>query len=229
MDAMTVQVRLFAMLRERAGSDSVELELRDGATVGEALEALAERPELADALDRMPVRMAVNREYADAGTTLRADDELALIPPVSGGAGPHARVTEEPLSPDALSRRVASPAAGAVVVFQGVTREVERLEYEAYRAMAEGRMAAILADCIGRHRLLEAAAEHRVGSVPLGEPAIVVAVSAAHREEAFAGAREAIDRIKAEAPIWKREVDGVERRWVEGDPAPAGGTRERPG
>jgi molybdopterin synthase catalytic subunit len=229
MDTVTVRVRLFAMLRERAGSDSVELELRDGATAGEALEALADRPDLGDALRRLPVRMAVNREYADAATTLRADDELALIPPVSGGAGPHARVTEEPLAPEALSRRVQSPAAGAVVVFQGVTREVERLEYEAYAEMAEQRMAEILADCIGRHRLLAAAAEHRVGAVPLGEPAVVVAVSAGHREEAFAGAREAIDRIKAEAPIWKQEVEGGARRWVEGDAAPAGGTRERPG
>ena len=97
-----------------------------------------------------------------------------------------------------------------------------RLEYEAYREMAEQRIAAILAECAARHGLLAAAAEHRVGAVPLSEPAVVVAVSAPHREEAFAGAREAIDRIKAEAPIWKREVEAAgEPRWVEGAPHPS--------
>ncbi|MFN8163367.1 MAG: MoaD family protein [Solirubrobacterales bacterium] len=219
---MTVRVRLFAMLRERAGRDSVEIELPSGATVADALEELALRPGLGELLGRLPVRMAVNREYADPGTQLSAEDELALIPPISGGAGVHAEVREEPLSPDRLSRSVADPRAGAIVCFQGVTRTVERLDYEAYREMAEARIAEILGDCVERHGLLAAAAEHRVGAVPLGEPAVVVAVSAPHRSEAFAGAREAIDRIKSEAPIWKRELgSGGERRWVEGTPAPA--------
>jgi molybdopterin synthase catalytic subunit len=217
---MTVTVRLFAILRERAGSDSVEIELADGATVDDALAALAERPGLAELLERMPVRMAVNRDYADADTPLAAGDELALVPPVSGGAGPHVRVTEEPLSAAALSESVGRPGAGAIVTFQGTTRAVDRLEYEAYLEMAEERIASILADCIERHGLEAAAAEHRIGSVPLGEPSVVVAVSAGHREQAFAGAREAIDRIKAEAPIWKTEVEGsgekARRRRVEG-------------
>jgi molybdopterin converting factor subunit 1 len=217
MATMTVRVRLFAMLRERAGEEEIELELEEGATVGEAIERLGAAGPLADLLERMPVRMAVNREYADSATTLHAADELALIPPVSGGAPPHVRVGGEPLSLDAVTRLVADPGAGAVVSFQGVTREVERLEYEAYREMAQRRIAAILAECVDRHRLFGAAAEHRVGSVPLGEPSVIVAVSAAHREEAFAGAREAIDRIKAEAPIWKREVEGETATWVEGE------------
>ncbi|HEX6228446.1 MAG TPA: molybdenum cofactor biosynthesis protein MoaE [Solirubrobacterales bacterium] len=214
---MTLQVRLFAILREQAGRESIEIELEEGATVAEALAALRGGSPLAETLERLPVRMAVNREYAAPETRLAAGDELALIPPVSGGATPHARVTEEPLSLAALSEAVASPRAGAIVTFQGVTREVERLDYEAYREMAEERIAAILADCVERHRLESAAAEHRVGPVALGEPSVIVAASAAHREEAFAGAREAIDRIKAEAPIWKREVerDGS-ARWVEG-------------
>ena len=97
-----------------------------------------------------------------------------------------------------------------------MTREVERLDYEAYDEMATERIAAILAECVERHGLEAAAAEHRTGSVPLGEPSVIVAVSAAHRGEAFAGAREAIDRIKAEAPIWKREIEGGEAEWVEG-------------
>ncbi len=103
-----------------------------------------------------------------------------------------------------------------MVTFQGVTREVERLEYEAYAEMAEPRIEAILRDAIERHGLCAAAAEHRVGTVPLSEPSVLVAVSAPHRGEAFAGAREVIDRIKAEAPIWKKEVAGGEERWVEG-------------
>jgi molybdopterin synthase catalytic subunit len=218
---MNVRVRLFAILRERAGRDAVEVELPDGATVADALAALARLPGLGEPLERMPVRMAVNREYAEAGRRLAAEDELALIPPISGGAGIHAAVRGEPLDAVELQRRVADPGAGAIVCFQGVTREVARLDYEAYREMAEARIGAILAECAERHGLLGAAAEHRVGAVPLGEPAVVVAVAAGHREEAFAGAREAIDRIKAEAPIWKREVEADgERRWVEGEAAP---------
>jgi molybdopterin synthase catalytic subunit len=217
MAAMTVEVRLFAILRERAGRDAIEIELEEGATVAEALATLAGEAPLADALESMPVRMAVNRDYADPDTRLGAGDELALIPPISGGAAPHARVTEESLSIAAISEAVGRPGAGAIVAFQGVTRQVGRLDYEAYREMAEERIATILTDCVARHGLEAAAAEHRVGSVELGEPSVIVAVSAAHREEAFAGAREAIDRIKAEAPIWKREVerDGS-ARWVEG-------------
>jgi molybdopterin converting factor subunit 1 len=220
---MTVTVRLFAMLRERVGSDSIEVELADGATVAEALATIAERPELGGLLDRMPVAMAVNRDYADPDTSLAAGDELALVPPVSGGspdANVHARVTEEPLSLEALTSLVSRRAAGAIVSFQGTTREVTRLDYEAYTEMAEERIAAILRDCVDRHGLEAAAAEHRVGAVALGESSVIVAVSAGHRGEAFAGAREAIDRIKAEAPIWKREVEvtanGERGGWVEG-------------
>ncbi|HEY2477140.1 MAG TPA: molybdenum cofactor biosynthesis protein MoaE [Solirubrobacterales bacterium] len=235
---MTVTVRLFAMLRERAGRDSVEIELPEGATVSDAFEQLAAAPGLGELVERMSLRMAVNREYASAGTAIGPGDELALIPPISGGAPgsgqpvdigspegdkglrvgrTHASVTEESLSTERLSAWVGDPGAGAIVTFQGVTREVASLDYEAYREMAEERIAAILAECVDRHGLLAAAAEHRVGRVPRGEPGVVVAVSAGHREEAFAGAREAIDRIKAEAPIWKRELDAEgEGAWVEG-------------
>ena len=218
---MIINVRLFASLRERVGSDSVEIELAPEATVDDAMEALARRPGLGELLGRMPVVMAVNRGYADRDTPLAPGDEVALVPPVSGGSDLHVRVSEEPLSVDALARGVSRPGAGAIVTFQGTTREVSRLEYEAYVEMAEERIAAILADCCERHGLLAAAAEHRVGRVGLGEPGVVVAVSAGHRGEAFEGAREAIDRIKAEAPIWKRELDAAgEGTWVPGAPAP---------
>jgi molybdopterin converting factor subunit 1 len=213
---MKLSVRLFAMLRESAGTDLIEIELEEGATAEEALGRLRQAPGLG-LLERMPVRLAVNHEYVDLGTELRSGDELALIPPVSGGTGPRARVTAEPLDPAAVSRGVGRPGAGAIVTFQGTTRDVDSLEYEAYAEMAEQRIAGILSDCVDRHGLEDAAAEHRIGTVPRGEPSVVVAVSAAHRLEAFAGAREAIDRIKAEAPIWKKEVEAGEERWVEGE------------
>lgn len=226
MRVMQVEVRLFAVFRERAGRETLSLELDEGATVADALEAAAQEPGLSEIMVRMPVRAALNREYVDDDAPISAGDELALIPPVSGGATapPRARVTEEPLAVGDLAAAVGRPGAGATVVFCGTTRDVDRLEYEAYREMAEERIAAILDDCIARHGLEAAAAEHRVGAVALSEPSVVVAVSAAHRGEAFAGARDAIDRIKAEAPIWKQEVEGAgpeaPRRWAEGATPP---------
>lgn len=207
---MMVTVRLFAQLRERAGTGELQVELPEGARVRDAI------AELGDVAGGLPVVMAVNREYADEDEPLTAGDELALIPPVSGGADPWARVTDEPLGLEQIAARVRDDRAGAVVTFQGVTREVAQLEYEAYAEMAEPRIASILSEAVERHGLCAAAAEHRVGTVPLGEPSVIVAVSAGHREEAFAGAREVIDRIKAEAPIWKKEIEGGEERWVEG-------------
>jgi molybdopterin synthase catalytic subunit/molybdopterin converting factor small subunit len=206
-----VTVRLFAMLRERAGSGSVTLTLPEGARVRDALDSLAGLAE------GIPLVMAVNREYASEEQVLDAGDELALIPPVSGGstqAAPWVRVSAEPLSLEALAVRVRDPRAGAVVTFSGVTREVAQLDYEAYAEMAEERMAEIAAEAVARHGLCAAAVEHRVGIVPLSEPSVIVAASAPHRGEAFAGAREIIDRVKAEAPIWKKEED----RWVQGAP-----------
>jgi MoaE-MoaD fusion protein len=205
-----VTVRLFAMLRERAGASELTLELPDGARVADALS------ELGEIASGLPLVMAVNREYAPEDQVLGAGDELALIPPVSGGetAVVHARVTSEPLSLDALAARVRDPRAGAVVTFSGVTREVEHLDYEAYAEMAAEKIAAIVVAAVERHGLCAAAAEHRTGRVPRSEPSVVVAASAPHRGAAFSGAREIIDRIKAEAPIWKREPEG----WVEGKP-----------
>jgi molybdopterin synthase catalytic subunit len=209
---MVVSVRLFAALRERAGRDRLELELPDGALVADALAAV-------DDLARdLPLVLAVNREYADPGDPLSPGDELALIPPVSGGAAtaPHVAVRAEPLSLDALAAAVRDPRAGAVVTFSGVTREVDHLDYEAYAEMAAEQIEAIVAAAIERHGLCKAAAEHRIGGVALSEPSVIVAASAPHRAEAFAGAREIIDEIKRRAPIWKRE----EGEWVRGQAPP---------
>jgi molybdopterin synthase catalytic subunit/molybdopterin converting factor small subunit len=195
---MKVTVRLFAVLRERAGRESLELDLDDGATVRDAIAAVG-------AADGVPVVMAVNREVAGGDVVLRPGDELALIPPVSGGA-----IHSETLSVDALVERVRDPRAGAVVMFSGVTREVDFLDYEAYTEMAAEQIDVIVADAIERHGLCRAAADHRIGRVELGEPSVIVAASAPHRDAAFAGAREIIDEIKARVPIWKRE----EGEWI---------------
>ena len=191
----------------------MELELPDGAVVGDALE------QLRALTDGVPVVMAVNREYADPAAPLHGGDEVALIPPVSGGSVGtiHTRLTSEPLTLDPLVELVRDPRAGAVVTFTGVTRDVPELEYEAYAEMAERQMAEIVSRAVQRHGLCAAAAEHRVGAVPLSEPSVAIAVSAPHRDAAFAGAREIIDEIKARAPIWKKE----EGEWVRGTtPAP---------
>jgi len=195
---MKVTVRLFAVLRERAGRESVELDLDDGATVRDAIAAV-------DVSEGVPVVMAVNREVAAEDVVLAPGDELALIPPVSGGA-----IHSEPLSVDALVERVRDPRAGAIVTFSGVTREIDFLDYEAYTEMAAEQIEVIVADAVERHALCRAAADHRVGRVELGEASVIVAASAPHRDAAFAGAREIIDEIKARVPIWKRE----EGEWI---------------
>lgn len=205
---MQVRVRLFAALRQRAGADEVALELPEGACVRDALNRM-------QALTAgVPVVMAVNQEYADKEQKLDSGDEIALIPPVSGGSVgvAHVRVTADPLSLDPLMQRVRDPRAGAVVTFLGVTREVSELCYEAYVAMAEKKIEEIVLTAIERHGLCAAAAEHRIGIVPLSEPSVAIAVSAPHREAAFAGGREIIDQIKAQAPIFKQE----EGAWVQG-------------
>jgi len=217
---MEVTIRLFAMLRERAGAGELTLELPEGARVRDALAA----PQVAALAEGLPLVMAVNRQYAAEDAPLSSGDELALVPPVSGGTSlvPHVAIRDEALSLDALVERVRDPRAGAVVTFSGVTRDVDELVYEAYGEMALEQMAEIVAEAIARHGLCAAAAEHRVGRVPLSEPSVLVAVSAPHRPEAFVGAREIIDRIKAAAPIWKQEVEDGAASWVDGTTPPAG-------
>src|SRR3954470_7119095 len=209
---MVVSVRLFAGLRERAGSERIEVELPDGATVADLLAAMELAPRSCVA--------AVNREYAGPDTPIGAGDEVALVPPVSGGSDPgpvrRVRVTGDPLDLAAVAAAVRDPRAGAVVVFEGVTREVGELDYEAYVEMAEPKLAAIAEEEAARHALCAVAVEHRTGTVPLSEPSVLVAVSAPHRGAAFTGARAVIDRVKAEAPIWKVEVTAAGRQRVEG-------------
>jgi molybdopterin converting factor subunit 1 len=220
---VTIEVRLFAILKERAGVDRVEVDLAEPATVADAIAALAQLPGLS-ALAKGGARMAVNREYATDDVLLKPSDELALIPPVSGGdagahmvagtQGVHAAVTSMPLVLEPLVQMVGDKHAGAVVSFQGFPRDIPVLEYEAYAEMALETILSILIETKERHGLCHVAAEHRIGPVEAFEASIAIAVSAPHRSEAFAGARDALDRIKAEAPIWKVEVeaDGARTR-----------------
>ncbi len=202
---MKISVRLFAGLRERQGADRVELEVPDDARAVDVLRAMG--------LEPGQCIVALDREYAAADARVLPTHEIALIPPVSGGAG---IVVAEPLDAGVVLAAVRDPRAGAVVLFEGVTRDVEALDYEAYAEMAEPKIQAIIDEETARHGLCRAAVLHRVGRVPLSEPSVLVAASAPHRGEAFAGARALIDRVKAEAPIWKVELDGEDRRRVEG-------------
>ena len=207
---MLISVRLFAGLRERAGSSHLDVELPDGATVADLLAVMELAPRSCVA--------AINREYADAGSRIGPGDEVALVPPVSGGDGTvrRVRVGAEPLDVGSLSAAVRDPRAGAVVLFEGVTREVPELDYEAYVEMARAKLGSIAADEAARHGLCAVAVEHRTGTVALSEPSVIVAASAPHRGQAFEGARALIDRVKAEAPIWKVEVTESGRERVPG-------------
>jgi molybdopterin converting factor subunit 1 len=221
-------VRLFAGLRERAGADRVDVELPEGASVADLLAAMGTTP--VGALAPRSCIVALNREYADVDAVVGESDEVALVPPVSGGAGDVtdaaargaapvvrlAAVVDAPLDAAAVSAAVRDPRAGAVVTFEGVTREVEALDYEAYAEMATEKLRAIGEEEAARHGLCAVALVHRSGRVPLSEPSVIVAASAPHRGEAFAGARALIDRVKSEAPIWKVELTAEGARRVEG-------------
>ena len=212
MKHVRISVALFAVLRERAGAREIELDLPDSARASDALAALA------GLVGDCPVVLAVNRNYADGDTVLSEGDEIALIPPVSGGGSPSVtvQVLEGALSSDAVLAAVRDDRAGAIVLFSGVTREVQRLEYEAYVEMALLRMEEIARQAQLTHDVCRVAVVHRVGAVALGEASVLVAVSAPHRDAAFAAARAVIDAVKTQAPIWKREVDGERSEWVSG-------------
>jgi len=206
-----VTVRLFAGLRERAGLGERTVEIPEGATVTTAWEALA--------LGDLPggLLYAVNREYAAADRTLEDGDEVALIPPVSGGAF---TLSEEPLELQRVVDEVADERAGAVATFVGTTRVnsrgrvVRHLEYEAYAGMAERTMAAVAEGLKGRYELCEVAMHHRVGRVGIGETSVAIAVSAPHRAAALAACAEAIDTLKATVPLWKKEVYEGGEEWI---------------
>jgi molybdopterin synthase catalytic subunit/molybdopterin converting factor small subunit len=206
---MGVSVKLFAGLRERAGWSERELEGVD--RVADVWLAL----DLGDEPDGL--LYAVNKEYADQDRPLADGDQVALIPPVSGGAF---RLTAEPLSLDAVVDEVRSDEAGAIATFIGTTRLQSRgrtvlhLDYEAYEEMAEQVMAQIAAELKGRYDLCEIAIHHRTGRVEIGEASVVIAVSASHRQDALAACKDAIDTLKEQVPLWKKEFYEGGEEWI---------------
>jgi MoaE-MoaD fusion protein len=208
---MQIRVRLFAALRERAGIAERQLELAEGASVADVWREL----ELGD--EPPGIAYARNREYASRDTVLADGDEVALIPPVSGGAF---RLSGQPLSLDAVVDEVRSDRAGAIATFIGTTRVHSRghtvlhLDYEAYEEMAEQVMAEIAGDLKRRYDLCEVAIHHRTGIVDIGEASVVIAVSAPHRQDALAACKEAIDTLKCQVPLWKKEFYEGGEEWI---------------
>jgi molybdopterin synthase catalytic subunit len=257
---MRIRVRLFARQRELAGARGLELELPTGATIEDAWSALAAQvPAIASG--RPFVRFARNGDYADADTPLADGDEVACIPPISGGAGEDS-VGDDPVIrrfelradpfPVTLAREladaVATPADGAVVVFEGRTRStpgtpapgeeaeaarhagraVESLEYEALEPLVRRVWEAIADDVAARFGVHRLAIAHRTGDVPLGEASVIIVAAAPHRDAAFAAARHAMDETKARAPIWKAERFADGHVWI-GEPARTDSPKERHG
>lgn len=219
---MKIQVRYFAVFRERLGRDTEVVDLPDGSDVAAALARLAETH---DAVARLAgrFRCAVNQTMVDADAVLRDGDELALIPPVAGGAGDrerHAVIVEEPPSLDRCLAHVGSRGAGGLVTFTGVVRDrsrghdVERLEYEAYREMAEKVMRELCEEIEAELPGVALAVEHRVGVLGVGDIAVVIAAAAPHRAEAFTACRAMIDRLKERVPIWKKEITPDGEEWI---------------
>ncbi len=219
---MRIQILYFAFFRERLGTTNQSLELPEGATVGDAL---AELGKLHSCISDMHgrFRAALNHEMVDDGARLVDGDELALIPPVAGGADEplrHCQVLDKPLSLDRVVAAVSAPGMGGIVTFTGQVRDfneghsVEHLEYEAYEDMAIKVMTKLCLAIEAEWPGCRLAVEHRVGTLMIGDVAVVIAAAAPHRAEAFAACRALIDRLKQEVPIWKKEVapDGAE--WI---------------
>ena len=208
-------MRLFASYREAAGVGHLELELHPGATAKDAIAEIARRHPLIS--EGRSVVIAKNREYVAPDEPLADGDEVALIPPVSGGAFV---LSGEPLSLERAAVEVASDGAGAIATFVGTTRarsrgrDVIRLEYEAYEGMAEAEMERIAGALRDRHDVIDVAIHHRVGPVEIGETSVVIAVSAAHRAAAFDACREAIDTLKQTVPLWKKELYVGGEEWI---------------
>jgi molybdopterin synthase catalytic subunit len=216
---MRIQVLYFAVFRERLGRDAEPLELPDDATVATAIAALEARHEVVAQL-RGRYRIAVNQDMTDESAALADGDELVLIPPVAGGNARHVLLTADPLSLDRCLAAVTGPEVGGVCTFTGLVRRqsrgvtVIRLDYEAYGAMAEKVMHALIAEIEAEVPGARLAVEHRVGTLTIGDAAVVIAAAAPHRAEAFTACRALIDRLKDRVPIWKREHDADGAIWV---------------
>jgi molybdopterin synthase catalytic subunit/molybdopterin converting factor small subunit len=222
---MMITVKLFASYREAVGKRELSIDVPADTTAGGLLSSLAERyPALRPLAES--ATFAVNRRYVASGASLHPDDELTILPPVAGGADALEtgafEIVREPIDPAAVTAKVEDPSVGGIVVFTGVVREssnsgraVTHLEYEAYPEMAVEQMEAISGEIRERWGPLRIAVTHRVGRMAVGEAAVVIAVGAPHRAEAFAACNYAIDRLKEIVPIWKKEHGPDGATWVE--------------
>lgn len=215
---MRLSVRLFGALAEGAGRDRETLDLPEGSTGRDLLRAMRTRhPDAAPVLDR--TSLAVNLEVVPPERVLAAGEEVALLPPVAGGAGLLVGLRERPSVAEALEA-VAHPGAGATAVFVGTVRDrstagpVEGLTYTAYEEMAERVIRTVAEEAVEKHGLSAAAVLHAVGDRPVGEPTIVVACAAPHREEAFEACRHVLEEVKRSVPVWKKERGPWGERWV---------------
>ncbi len=216
-----MHIRLFASYREAAGTGRIELDLPAAATVRDAVDEISRRHSLAT--DGRAVVIAKNREYVTGEEPLAEGDEVALIPPVSGGATtvPQVRIQGAPLSLDDAVAAASDPRWGGVVVFLGTVRNasrgkrVKRLEYEAYPEMAEAKMREIALALEARHSPCRVILHHRIGDLAIGEIAVIVVAGAPHRDAAFMAAREAIDELKTVVPIWKKEYAEDGAVWID--------------
>ena len=230
---MRIHVLYFAVFRERLGQDDEMVELGDGTTVGAAVDALAVRhPAIASLRGRF--RCAVNQEFTEDAHVLVDGDELALIPPVAGGmdkpsaradgpSGPderHAVLRDDALSLDRCMAAVAGAGMGGIVTFTGMVRRysrgvaIARLEYEASPAMATREMKRLCDEIEAEIPGTRLAVEHRLGTLQIGDLAVVIAAAAPHRSEAFTACRAMIDRLKDRVPIWKKELGEDGAVWI---------------
>lgn len=217
---MTVRTLYFALIRERLHATGEEIVLPEGSTVADLLDHLTRRHPVLAGIDlHRALRVAVNHTFVPLDHILQQGDEVALIPPVSGGAA-YCRLSSAPLDLAEVIQVVSGPGQGGVVTFSGVVRQhsrgrnVVRLEYEAYGPMAHRALAAVIDRIEAAGPGVRVAIVHRTGVLQVGEIAVVIAASAPHRAQAFDACREAIDRLKEEVPIWKKEVSDTGEEWI---------------
>ena len=225
---MRIQVLFFGLLKEVLGRASEVLELPEGSTVADVLSHYeGKSPKLREMLPSLA--LSVNQHYAAPGAVLAQDDEVALLPPVSGGGArsTHAAIVDERIDTEAVLAKMKHPEDGAAVVFEGVVRNHTRgretlyLDYEAYVEMALQQMEDLAAEALGQFAVRDVALVHRLGRLEIGETSVLVVVLSAHRGAAFEACRWLIDTLKRKVPIWKKEyfVDGAV--WADGEPFPA--------
>ncbi len=223
---MRVTVLFFGVLKEMLSSESQTLDLPAGATVDAILEhyrdLLPQQPKLWSTL-----AIAVNQSYAVKGCLLRDGDEVALLPPVSGGSSALISLVKEPIDSASLAAQVKQGEDGAVVVFDGIVRNNTRgrrtlfLVYEAYEEMALHQMQALAEEAVAVHGVRQVAMVHRLGRLEVGETSVLIAVSSAHRAQAFEACRWLIDTLKKTVPIWKKEHFEDGAVWADGEPFPS--------